>query len=60
MIRSTLASSSNSWEQFGNDGVDDQYFETPEQLWEYARAVLPPKLRRSPDAPISLPVLQTI
>jgi Fe-S-cluster containining protein len=46
--------------EFGNDGVYDQYFETPEQLWEYAHAVLPPKLRRAPDAPISLPVLQMI
>ena len=46
--------------EFGNDGVYDQYFETPDQLWEYAHAVLPPKLRRSPDAPISLPVLQMI
>ena len=44
--------------EFGNDGVYDQYFETPEQLWEYAHAVLPAKLRRSHDAPIKLPVLQ--
>ena len=44
--------------EFGNDGVYDQFFETPEQLWEYAHAVLPQKFRRSPSGPISLPVLQ--
>jgi len=46
--------------EFGNDGVYDQYFETPEQLWEYAHAILPQKLRRDPNAPISLPVLQAL
>jgi Fe-S-cluster containining protein len=43
--------------EYDDDGVYDQFFETPEQLWEYAHAVLPPKPRRSPDAPVSLPVL---
>ena len=44
--------------EFGNDGGYDQFFETPEQLWEYAHAVLPVQLRRLLGAPIKLPVLQ--
>ncbi len=27
--------------EYDNDGVYDQLFETPEQLWEYAHAILP-------------------
>ena len=33
--------------EYDNDGVYDQYFETPEQLWEYAHAILPARPRRS-------------
>jgi Fe-S-cluster containining protein len=44
--------------EYDNDGVYDQFFETPEQLWEYAQAVLPARLRRTAASPISLPVLQ--
>jgi uncharacterized protein len=43
--------------EYDNDGVYDQYFETPDQLWEYAHAVLPAKPRRTPQAPVRLPVL---
>ncbi len=47
--------------EFDDDACYDKLFETPEQLWEYAEAVLPtPKRQRSSksDAPaISLPVL---
>jgi len=43
--------------EYDNDGVYDQYFETPEQLWEYAHAVLPVRPKRQPGDPVSLPVL---
>ena len=44
--------------EYDNDGVYDQLFETPEQLWEYAHAILPARPRRSADGRVSLPVLQ--
>ncbi|MFM7833291.1 MAG: hypothetical protein ACKPJD_15985 [Planctomycetaceae bacterium] len=44
--------------EYDNDGVYDQFFETAEQLWEYAQAVLPPLPRRTADQPVSLPILQ--
>ena len=46
--------------EYDNDGVYDQLFETPEQLWEYAHAVLPATLRRTNDGPVRLPVLQLV
>lgn len=44
--------------EFDGDGVYDKFFETPEQIWEYAEAVLPPK-RVDRKAKMSLPVLST-
>ena len=44
--------------EYDNDGVYDQFFETPAQLWEYAHAILPARPRRSAADPIALPVLQ--
>lgn len=32
--------------EYEDDGVHDMYFETPEQIWEYAHAVLPPQQPR--------------
>ncbi len=32
--------------EYDDGQVYDQYFETPEQLWEYAHAVLPPRTPR--------------
>lgn len=29
--------------EFEGDGIYDQYFETPEQMWEFALSVLPPE-----------------
>ena len=29
--------------EFDGDGIYDKFFETPEQLWEYAEAILPPE-----------------
>lgn len=29
--------------EYDNNGCYDKYFESPDQLWEYAEAVLPPK-----------------
>ena len=45
--------------EFDNDGVYDKYFETPEQVWEYAEAILPPRrIKREPNTPlIGLPVV---
>lgn len=49
--------------EFEDDSVYDKYFETPEQIWEYAQAVLPPeKQHRFSSAPVpptkvALPVL---
>ena len=43
--------------EYDNDAAHEQLFETPEQIWEYAHAVLPAKLRRTLNAPVSLPVI---
>lgn len=49
--------------EYDDDAVYDKYFETPEQLWEYALALLPPeKPHRFSTRPvtasaISLPVI---
>ncbi len=32
--------------EYDNDGCYDKYFESPEQLWEYAEAVLPPQRKK--------------
>jgi Fe-S-cluster containining protein len=29
--------------EYDNDGCYDKFFESPDQIWEYAEAVLPPK-----------------
>lgn len=36
--------------EFDGKGVYDKFFESPEQLWEYAEAVLPPRERPNPKA----------
>jgi len=43
--------------EYDNDAAHEQLFETPEQVWEYAHAVLPPKPRRTAADPVSLPVI---
>jgi uncharacterized protein len=43
--------------EYDNDAAHEQLFETPEQIWEYAHAVLPAKLRRTLNDPVSLPVI---
>lgn len=45
--------------EFDNDAVYEQFFETPEQLWEYAEAIFPPKKkkkRKSNTEPVELPL----
>ena len=42
--------------EYDGDGLYDMYFETPEQLHEYARAVLPPE-PREPIERSQLPIL---
>jgi len=50
--------------EFEDDAVYDRYFETPEQLWEYAEALLPHKFPQPrPDrslSDLSLPVLSSV
>ena len=38
------------------------FFETPEQIWEYAEAVLPPRRQRGKrkSLPVSLPILSSV
>ena len=45
--------------EYDNDVVFEKYFETPEQIWEYAEAILPPRepLARDKTPSLSLPVL---
>ena len=52
--------------EYDDDAVYEKYFETPEQLWEYALAILPPENARSfstePVAAsrVSLPVISSL
>lgn len=45
--------------EYDDPGLHDLYFEMPEQVWEYAEAILPPKRKRKDKAAsrISLPIL---
>ncbi len=44
--------------EYDDDTSYDQFFETAEQVWEYAEAILPPQKKRESDpATIELPVL---
>ena len=49
--------STRDCEYDGDAECYDKLFETPEQLWEYAEAVLPQKKRRRKNGRIDLPVL---
>lgn len=42
--------------EYDNNGVYDQYFESPEQVWEYAEAVLPPR-KKSKSGRTALPIV---
>ena len=46
--------------EFDDDACYDMLFECPEQIWEYAHAVLPPRKRRQPGDPVALPVLSSL
>ena len=43
--------------EYDDDACYDKLFESPEQMWEYAAAVLPPRQIRRANDPISLPVI---
>jgi Fe-S-cluster containining protein len=43
--------------EYDDDSTYEKFFETPEQLWEYAEAVLPPLRRKRANQPVELPVL---
>src|SRR5262249_34918446 len=42
--------------EYDNDWSFEKLFETPEQIWEYAEALLPPR-RKNGRAPMHLPVV---
>jgi Fe-S-cluster containining protein len=46
--------------EYDDDACYDKLFESPEQIWEYAEAVLPPRRRRKADQTTSLPVLSAV
>jgi uncharacterized protein len=52
--------------EFDEDAVYDKFFETPEQIWEYAEAVLPPRRKKKAEKgsgaglTLSLPVLSGV
>jgi uncharacterized protein len=48
--------------EYDDDAVYDMFFETPEQIWEYAEAILPPRRRRGArkSLKVSLPVLSNV
>ena len=41
--------------EYDDDWIFEKVFETPEQIWEYADAILPPRRRKNPKG--SLPVI---
>jgi uncharacterized protein len=43
--------------EYDDEWTFDKVFETPEQLWEYAEAVLPRRRVRSRTSPLSLPIV---
>jgi len=46
--------------EYDDDACYDKYFEVPEQVWEYAEAVLPPRRRKKANQPVALPVLSSV
>lgn len=43
--------------EYDDDTCYEKFFETPEQIWEYAEAILPPKQRPRANRQVELPVL---
>jgi len=46
--------------EYDDDSTYEKFFETPEQIWEYAEAVLPPRRRKKANQPVELPLLSTV
>lgn len=46
--------------EYDDDACYDKFFEAPQQIEEYAEAVLPPRKRRKANQPIQLPVLSGV
>ncbi|MFQ5734421.1 MAG: YkgJ family cysteine cluster protein [Planctomycetaceae bacterium] len=46
--------------EYDDDACYEKFFETPEQIWEYAEAVLPPNERPRADRDVSLPILSAV
>jgi Fe-S-cluster containining protein len=43
--------------EYDGDWVFEKLFETPEQIWEFAEAVLPPRRKRKAGPTMSLPIV---
>jgi Fe-S-cluster containining protein len=43
--------------EYDEDACYEKLFETPDQLWEYAEAVMPPRRRKRSNLQVQLPVL---
>ncbi len=46
--------------EYNDDECYEKLFETPEQIWEYAEAVLPPRKTKRKSSSVRLPVLNEI
>jgi uncharacterized protein len=46
--------------EYDDDWVFEKVFECPEQLWEYAEAILPQKKRKKPPAPVVTQIGRTL
>lgn len=46
--------------EYDDDACYEKLFETPEQIWEYAEAVLPPRRRKRRNGPVRLPILSSV
>ncbi len=48
--------------EYDDDACYEKFFETPEQIWEYAEAILPPKRksRKKANREVTLPVLSEV
>ena len=46
--------------EYDDDACYEKFFESPEQIWEYAEAILPPRKGKMASRPNPLPVLSTV
>ncbi len=46
--------------EYDDDACYEKFFETPDQIWEYAEAFLPPRKKKKQKEPAQLPVLNVV